>query len=202
MANIDIQPRQRTTWPWILAAVGVLALLLWWIFGMRNSDPNPVVAEADSVITDAGSVGLPTAVDAYVRFVDSTRAGTAMGVDHEFTATGIRNLAAALEAVAQRGGADVQRELTTLRQQADTLQRDPRSTEHAGHTRTAFVTLAGVMAAIQQARFPDMEADIGNVKAAAERLDASRPLLQQREAVQSFFDRTATAVRRMSNGRT
>jgi hypothetical protein len=123
-----------------------------------------------------------------------------MAMDHAFTATAIRNLTAALEALAPAGSVDVQDELMTLRQQVSLLQRDPRSTEHADLTRATFRTIAGLMSAIQQARFPNALGDVANVKAAAARLDARRPLLEQREAVQTFFDRAADAVRHMSAG--
>ena len=199
--EIDVQHRQRAVWPWVIAALLILALVLWWLFGMRDPDATAVVVEPDPT-TPAASAALPTAVETYVRFVEGTRAGDAMGTDHEFTANGIRNLTAAVEALAARGGADIQRELTTLRQQADTLEQNPASLRHAEYTRTAFVTLAGLISAMQQARFPTMSGEVASLRDAAERITPDRPLLEQREAVQAFFDQAAGILREASRGTT
>ena len=160
----------------------------------------PVVAEGVAVTGVAEAATLPTAVDTYIEFVRETRAGDAMAVDHEFTATAIRNLAAALEAITSAGGPDVQRELTTLREQAGALQRDVRSTDHADHTRAMFISLSGLMTAIQVARFPSLQDDVADVKRAAEAVDPAYPLLDQSAAVQTFFDRAAATVGRMAGG--
>lgn len=194
-----VQQKTRRLWLTALAALVVLILISWWVLGRSSWSPAPVVAESNGMVDAAGSATLPTAVDAYIQFVEGSRARDAMAADHAFTATGIRNLAAALEAIASAGGPDVQRELTTLRQQAGVLQQDARSTDHADRTRESFVTLAGLMTAIQVARFPSMEEEVADVKRAAEDINAATPLLDQPNAVQTFFDRAAAAVRKMSS---
>lgn len=193
------QRNTRSLWLTALAALVVLILLSWWVLGRSSSRRAPVVAESSGVVDVAESATLTTAVDAYVQFVQGPRAHDAMAVDHTFTVTGIRNLAAALEAIASAGGPDVQRELTALREQAGALQHDARAADHADRARELFITLSGLMTSIQEARFPAMREEVEDVRRVAQGIDPASPLLDQPNAVQAFFDRSAAAVRRMSS---
>ena len=104
------QRKPRSHWLPALAALALLILVSWWVVGRISWSRAPIVAEGVAV---AGEAPLPTAVDTDIQFVQGTRARDAMAVDHEFTATGIRNLAAALEAIPTartvRRGSDVLR---------------------------------------------------------------------------------------------
>ena len=193
------QRKTRSLWLTALAALVALILVSWWVLGRSSSSRAPVVAESGGGVDVADSASLPTAVDTYIQFVQGTRARNAMAVDHAFTATGIRNLAAALEAIASAGGPDVQLELTALREQADALQQDLRATDHADRARELFITLSGLMTSIQEARFPGIREEVEDVKRTAQGINPASPLLDQPNAVQAFFDRSAAAVRRMSS---
>ena len=70
-----------------------------------------MVAEANALVSDSGSVSGPDPVDAYLEFISDSRATTAMAPDHEFAATAIDKLAAALEALADPTAPGVQRDL-------------------------------------------------------------------------------------------
>ena len=192
--------KPRSLWLTALVALVVLILVSWWLLGRANWSRAPITES--SGVVDVAEPALPTAVNAYIQFVESTRARDAMAVDHEFTATGIGNLTAALESIAAAGGPDVQSELAALREQAGALQQDARSMDHADRTRAMFVSLSGLVTAIQVARFPSLQSDVADVKRAAEQVDPALPLLEQSAAVQTFFDRAAAVVRRMSGGGT
>jgi hypothetical protein len=197
--NVESHPRYQTRSLWLaaLAALIVLVLVSFWRFGRSTWNRPAVVAEASGLIGGTESASLPPAVDAFTEFVRGTRARDAMAVGHEFTATGIRNLTAALEAIAAARGSDVQRELAILREQADVLEQNPSSSDHADRTRAMFITLSGLMAAIQATRLPDLRDELADVKRAAEQVDAASPLLDQSAPVQDFFDRAAAVVEKM-----
>ena len=62
MAEINIQRRERSIWPWLLAGVLLLALL-WFLFA-RNNDNMTTSLGADSIAADttgaaAGTIGTP-----------------------------------------------------------------------------------------------------------------------------------------------
>lgn len=208
MAEIGVEKR-RSAWPAIIIGLIVLALLAWWLLGTRSgddaattdSDTAAAVAAPPGGTTGAAAGGLPTAVDVYLEWAGEDQAGAEMGREHEFTATGIRHLAAALAALAQPNAQpDVERELAILRAQADTLQRNAESSAHANYVRRAFMSLGALMTTVQQERFPTLTDEVGEVRAAAEAIQADQALLDQRARVREFFDRAAVAVRSMSSG--
>ena len=199
MRTIHVERRRGGNWLAVVAGLLLVALLAWWLWPEDTRDVATtdlgVVAGAPPAGTPGS--GAPGAVGEFLRFVDGRRATDAMGPDHDYTAEGIRGLAAALTAVAERNGAagaDVARETALLRDRADALQRDPQSTDHARATRETFVSLAGVMAALQE-RQPALVSGAAEVRRAAEAVRPDRRLLDQRAEVQAFFERAAGALR-------
>lgn len=210
MAEINLERQRSPTGAAAVVALIVLVLAVWWM--MRSDAPGDVLtAGYDSSVGETASataggtiVGdeLPSSVETYLAWSDETRADSAMRLDHQYTVTGIRNLAAALEAIATpEQGANVADELRTLRSRADTLQQNPTSTQHADRARALFRSLAGLISATQQERFPELAADVQAVERAAESVRADRLLLNQPAEVSDFFSRAAIAVRGMAGRR-
>lgn len=203
MRTIHIEQRQRGTWAAVLAGLLVVALIAWWLWpDDRRASATDFgdVAGTPPVTSAAAS---PAAVGEFLQFADRNRAADAMGPDHDYTAEGVTRLATALAAVARQNGsagADVEREANLLRDRADALQRDPSSTEHARIAREAFVSLAGLMVALQQGQ-PALVTGADEVRRAAEAIQPDRRLLDQRAEVQTFFDRAASALRGASSTR-
>lgn len=95
-------------------------------------------------------------------------------------------MTAALKAVVDSGPeqAPARKQFAEFQEKADRIQADPQA-----------------LTSVQQDRWPDAKdlADqLNEVRTAAERVDAARPLLDQTAAVKGFFDRAAGAVRAMS----
>ena len=105
-----------------------------------------------------------------------------MGRDHAYTAEGIRKLDAALASlVEQKRDSDARAPLDGFQDVAERIQKDPTSTEHAGQVRDAFTRAVEVLASL------DAAASTGQLRSIVESIDADRPLLEQRDQVQSFF---------------
>jgi hypothetical protein len=200
--NTPIHPdtRRRSVWLWAVLLV-VLLLVAWLLSRFANQRRGAVVVQATALVADSGSTVGPDPVDAYLAFVGDARAATRMAPDHEFVAEAIGRLAAALEALAAPGATGVQRDVDALREQARALQRDARSTAHADSVRAAFVRLASLMSSVQAQQFPLHADNVALARQAAERIDADRPLLEQREAIQQFLDRSADTMRGMIDER-
>lgn len=214
MAELHIERKERSAWPWILLGLALLALLLWYLLGRDDVDDGVVADTAAGVVTDTGAApgaapdAMPGAagdaggaVAAFLAYTDERRSRQNADLTHEYTADGIRRLAAALDVVARQdtvGGAALQPRLDSLRQGADALQRNAESMQHAEQTRAAFTSAAGIMAAVQERRFPDLGDEVGQVREAAEAVRAGAPLLEQRAQVQTFFDRAAAVLRAMT----
>ena len=82
---------------------------------------------------------------------------------------------------------------------AELLRQDARSTEHARQARVAFDGLAGMLGTLAQQR-PATASGVEAVRRAAEAVQPERRLLDQRAAVQSFFERAAAALRAAPGG--
>ena len=194
------RPYRGPLWLWAALLV-VLLIVAWWVSRAVDRQRAPSVVQAIALVPDTGSIIGPNPVDAYLAFVGDARAGKRMATDHEFVAEVIGKLAAALEALAAPAVTGVQRDLGALREQARALQRDGGSTAHADSVRAAFVRLASLMSAVQAQQFPLDAENVELARRAAERLDPGRPLLEQRESVQRFLDRSADAIRSMADER-
>jgi hypothetical protein len=128
----------------------------------------------------------------------------AMDKDHAYTSNGIRKLTAALAALSEREGihnAEVERQLTQLRQQADRIQADPQATSHAGTIRTAFTAVADLMATLQKQAYPQLDAQVTQVRRAAEAIDPAQLTLQQKAQIGAFFTQASEAIQAMAQAR-
>jgi len=213
--------RRRPVWPWLLLALLVLALFLLFMWyrgtphddevlvpidptaqeeGMMDSAPQTAQAPAEepAIIEE---VPAPAEVAGFVRFTQETRAQAA-GLTHDYTADGLRQLAAALDAMSRTqaglpSAADASKHIAAVREWADAMQRDPQSLEHADQARAAFVAAAHAMEILQSAS-PGAEQAVQAVRASAEEIDAERPMLEQAAQIEAFFDRSAEALRSLT----
>lgn len=202
MAEINIEKRNRSALPVLIAVAVLLGLLIWWLLNGRGAAGVATDSAADTgaVLMSTGETDteLPTAVAVFLRWSDERRTPSAMNPDHSHTATGIRNLAAALEGLAARAGVDIAAETEIIRGQADTLWANVASSRHADFTRKAFLSLSGLIGTVEQRLARDLENEVAEVRRAAGAIRADEALLSQRDRVQEFFERSATVVRQLS----
>ena len=220
MADINVERKGPSIWPWIIGLI-VLALLIWALAEMLGGDRADTAAVVDDTVprttevaptttTDpamtGAAAGVPAAVQEFETFVAQRDASADAGLQHEYTSTGLQRLAAAIESLAQRHTTQapaVQQSLQTMRQQADRLQQsDPTSTQHANMTRDAFTSAADALAALQReyhAGVSGLENEVNQVRQAAQGVQTTTPLLQQRDQIQTFFDRARTALLTIAN---
>jgi hypothetical protein len=222
MADIRIE-RKSNNWLWILIGLVILALIIWFFFlrtGNDRAQTSAVPAEPAAQAPPAAPTGTeappgtaaaaaarpatPQAVTAFLDYSSNTRAAQAADRTHAYTAGGLRALADALAAVSESGaggaGASAHSglpQLDSIRAQADAMQRDPQSLQHATQARQAFHAVAQAMGALQS-RFPQSHGEVKAVQDAADGLDAGRPLLEQSAQVEQFFAKAAAALRAMT----
>lgn len=207
MAEINIERKERTTWPWILLGLLLVALLVWWLLSRNDgtdfATSQDTTAYADTAATmtpGAGTVAATGAVGEFVQWTRDNQARAAADTTHEFTAEGLRHLAGAIEAVAERGdtaGASIGSVGDSIRTHAEALQRDWQSTNHANHVRLAFLQAASALERLREQRYPQAGTTVAQVRAAAERVQGNQPLLQQRQSVQQFFEVAAQTLQSM-----
>ena len=206
MAELHVQPKERSMLPWLLAALVLLALLVWWFMARGDNDGDGLAMTDSAAVTSdsaagamnydsAGMGAMPAAVQQLDRFItdSSERAAAA---PHEYAASGLRQLADAIEAVARdrNTSLDVQQRLSEVRQRAEEIQRDATASTHALKAREAFLLAANL---IRDAHANSTVANAAstNLQQAAEEIDANRPLLDQTSEVRQFFERSARSLR-------
>ena len=199
MTERPVAGQNRVLWPWLMMGIVVLALILWWLLG-RDRSASPVVdATTDSTqVRDANAATSMAAVSEFERFVGADPEASS---SHDYTADGLRKLAAGLEAVAPSGsvaGMDVGMRANEIRVRADSIQRDPSSTTHARQAREGALLAASVLQQIQEARFAALSEQARRVTDAAKALKADQPLLDQTTQVKTFFTSAASALRAMT----
>lgn len=210
VAEIDIERKQGhgALWIWLIVAILVIAAIWWLFWGSSGRGMMAASGTVDSAgqmaaapaAAPAPMIAAPAAVNEFMAFVDSSHAGS-MDLDHVNTATGLRDLAAAGEALAARFSSppSVAARADSLRSAADELQRDPESLRHAGITHRAFLVGASMLHDLESASNAGPGATDG-VREAADGVNTDTPLLDQRAAVQRYWDAAAAAVRALDAG--
>jgi hypothetical protein len=135
----------------------------------------PVTAAAQEA--PAAAPAIAPDVQAFLAFAEGS-AGETLPLGHEYTARGLRLLAAALQAAGIPDSTGAARALSLA---AVELARDPQSLRHADVAREAFIAAAR---ALGDAR----------VLAAAQALSAADPMRSQARRVDRFFDEAAAAL--------
>lgn len=120
-----------------------------------------------------------------------------VGLDHEFTYTGLEKLLKAAESMVVAEGIfvpDFTAKKTAIMEKATMLKTDWKSTKHADHARDAFQHTAKVLAEIaSNERFDVSDAWVTNLEAKANMIEDKTLLTDQASTVYSFFD-TAEAI--------
>jgi hypothetical protein len=194
MAEIKIE-KERTIWPWVLLGVLLLGLLLYFLV-FRNDNKAEDIAQsmqntANQTTTQDNNQG---AVAGYISFVNGSQA---MGLDHEFSNGALIRLANAVQAKADQAGYNVQADLDQVKELANEITQDPMATTHANSIRRAAGILSTTMQNMQQAKFPNLNNEAEEVRRAAQGIDPEVLTLEQKEAVKSFFDKSAQLLQRM-----
>jgi hypothetical protein len=223
MADINIQKKKGTPlWPILLAVLligGIIAAVL--LMG-RNDDDQfagaPGATEQDAGATwgaGAGTAGQPGAAGAASAQLqqfrqqcgDTGQFRDQMGVEHQYEADCMRQLADGLDAVISRetvAGQPMQQRVEAFRQRASRITEDPQATEHANRVRGAAQEAAEIIEYVAQNRDAagaDLRQHAQQVREAANRIDAQTVLLQQRERTAAFFARSADALDALDRGR-
>lgn len=220
MAEINLEHKKRAIWPWILGLV-VLLLLIWLAVEMMDRDEPEVtggfvndtaVAVTDTSLT-AGAAAAPVAAAVPAplqQYLSTCRpAGgaepSAMGAEHEFTTSCLSLLADSMSAVAAQRPTDSQinEQLNTLRQQiASIRESDASSLDHSNRTREAAIAGADALGAMQRAYAgtnAQVETAVGSARNAAQQIQPTQQLLNQKAQVTAFFREAGNALQAMTS---
>lgn len=192
MAEIKIE-KKKAVWPWLLLALGVIALLVYFLV-FRNKAQT--VAEAPMIPPLVEVNENNGTVSAYVNFIQADT--SIMTLDHTYSSKALVMLVDATRAMAGAIEFDVKGDLDRAKECADAITAEPLATTHADSLRKAADIVAVVLQNMQQAKYPSLSAEAGEVSAAAASIRPEVLTLEQRDAVKNFFGKSAALLQKMN----
>jgi hypothetical protein len=209
MAEIPIERKKGTNWLPILGALLAL-LLLGFCYLRRDRGAAPATGMVDTTAAVGATTGAAGAagatggaVEQFVQFVAARDTSAETEANHQYTATGVRLLASALDELAAggsggTGGAsavDIRAYADSMRRSVDRLQQSSANDRHADDARAAFNAAVSAMTSIDKAR--GRTADAAPMRAIARELSPQRPLVPQLGVVHRFFEAARTNLQQM-----
>ncbi len=125
-----------------------------------------------------------------------------VGLDHQFTSTGLQKLLNTAEAMTYAEGIDV-KDFAAKKEKvamlANKLTEDWKSLQHADYARKAFVSTAEILNAIaKDARFNEPTAWLSKLKTTAEMIDPDKKLTDQASTVYTYFSTAESIVNELA----
>lgn len=194
MTEIKIE-KKKSMGLWIMAALVVLAALLYWYFSPK-SEQYEKVEESTNSIERTTPDEKDNAVAIYISFVSDD--ANKMGLDHEYTHGAILKLINAIEAKADDIGYEVKADLSKARAYANEITVDPFETTHAKSIRKAADICTTSLVNMQQAKYPSLVAEATEIKQAAAAINPDVLTLDQKEAVKTFFRKASDLLSKMN----
>ena len=213
MAELPIERKEGRNWiPLVL--LGLLLLAILGYCATRGEDDVIVPADTAAGVGAVGDTALGGAaagvagsvagggaaaggaVAQFAEFVAARDTSAETEANHQYTATGTRLLAAALDELAGAENRDaIQVYADSMRGSIDRLQRSGAEDRHADDARAAFNAAVSAMESIDRAR--GRTNDVAPMRAIARELSPEQPLVPQLGVVHRFFEAARDALQRM-----
>ncbi len=210
MAEIKIE-KKTPIWPWILVAL-ILAALAYYFFIYKNANitdddvnRNDTITNIDSMNTEDDSTygdnqtndnaAMIASINEYKNVISDPN----MNMDHTFTSNALNKLITATKDMAEKANVDIKTNLDAARVQADAIEKDPKSLDHADKIKDASVKISSALKTIQGQKFSMLEADSKSVEDAAMSMDVKMATLNQKDKVKSFLDNAGNLLMKMDS---
>lgn len=100
--------------------------------------------------------------------------------------------------MANKTGYDVKADLDQADNYANQITKDPMATNHADKIKKAAEIISTSLQNIQMAKYSSLKTEADDVKSAASAINPGVLTLDQKQAVQSFFDKAAILLQKMN----
>ncbi len=201
MAEIEIE-KKKTIWPWILVALLILAVILYfWVYADDNDDletneeitTEQVMEEEMNDASDMNETADMAALQEYSSYIDNPD----MGLDHEYANGAITELIDATRAVAESNNVNIDAELAEAQDKAQMITEDPMQLTHANKIKSSGETILAALQKVQSQKFPDLNEEYTAVEEALAKIKPDQPTLDQKDAVKSFFEKAEELLNSM-----
>jgi hypothetical protein len=124
-----------------------------------------------------------------------------MNLEHEYCNAALKALAGSLSALIAEYNIEDEASLldnpNKIKKYADEITENWRETDHADMIRNAAMSSIEVISTIQEHKFPELKSEVESLHTAALQIKPSTLTLEQKKAVKSFFDQTASVLQKM-----
>lgn len=193
MTEIKIE-KKKPIWPWILLGLLILAIVLYFLFFRNNN--NAAVASTDTTQSLVDVHENNDTVASYISFVKGDT--SKMALDHTYSSTALMKLVAATRAMAGAVNFDVKADLDKAEDDANQITKDPLSTKHADLIKDAAGRISTALQNMQRAKYTSLNTDADEVASAASAINPDVLTLDQKQTVQTFFDKAADLLQKMN----
>lgn len=206
MAEIKIE-RKTPIIPWLLGLLLLLFVVggVYLAFNYGNTAEEEAIADEvtmDEIIPNETEVietnNLPEAVNDFILFANEEKqyANGEMEIHHQYTSDAIRKMADALVAIADKKGMadqmNVQELSKKLNADADAIQKNWKSTDHADYIKQAFLQVSGAVNQLSDGSSNE------SLKKEANDIDVNKLTLDQKADVKDFIDKTASVMKQLA----
>lgn len=227
MAEINVKKKRNNSpnWPWILLILLAVGIVGWLLIDTGDTDGDLAYIQESEETTDryitpddrtvennqdqtardllddeetdrqAGQ-GNKEQIQSFVSFVEENNEN--IGREHNYSSQALSELADALSSLTEDANLQRDPDLQNLKSQADQLQQNPSSDQHANIMSDAFTSAANVIDKVQKQNYPDLDKESNEVKEAAQAMEPTELATNQEDKIKSFFDESADALQQMS----
>ncbi len=197
MTEIKIE-KKATVWPWILLGLLILAAILYFLFFRNNSNDNVAVMDTDTTAQTA-LVDVHENNDTVTSYITFVKGDTVkMALDHSYSSTALMKLVAATRAMADVSGFDIKADLDKADDDASQITKNPLATNHADLIKDAATHITTALQNMQRTKYPSLNMQAEAVNSAASAINPDVLTLDQKETIQTFFDKAADLLQKMN----
>jgi hypothetical protein len=195
MAEIKMAQKSGVT-SLVVLGLAILALLIYLLFSYTTLQEKSVaradLSASSLTNTEEGSIK----VKEFVAFVN-TRADQ-MGDNPTYTMQALFELTEAINAVAAEHGFNISADLNKVKDDGYKPAKVSPKTKEAGEISKAADILSEALVEMQQARFPTLVAEAGELQKCSASINPGVPIPEQKDALKSYFTHAASLLTKMS----
>ncbi|MGO3183173.1 MAG: hypothetical protein ACTIJ9_10105 [Aequorivita sp.] len=221
MAEIKIE-KKKPIWPWILIILIILAAIyFFWYYNdtdynmdenLINNDSITQIDETndynrnDNDYNDVGSTTLYSgsygvvkneqAIADYLNFVDLDK-NMDQETNYEYYRSAFFKLITATKREAEIKNVDITDEIAASMKNAEMLTNDQGKSQKADGIKATTENISKALRKIQEHGFKNLLQETNDVKTASDNIDASGTIEEDKEDINSFFDKSAILLQKM-----
>ncbi len=200
MAEIKIE-KKKVMWPWVLLILGVTAMIIYYLTledtptrNIEKPDTDELVGTIEKDLLSVKENNID--VLAFIDFVGNEK--NKMSLSHAYTSEALLKLVTAIEAISKEVDYEILADLGRVRDNAKVITQKPLVNTHADTIRNATDILTGVLQNLQQSKYPGLNNEVSELKAASESIKPEILTLNQKNEVKNYFHKAADLLQKMN----